>query len=250
MWNWADDWGVGDAHPMRLLSFAFPNDESSDVEPRNFRRLAQEVSECFDVQWYEVDGRAYYAIPSWEQHQRTEKKAKRKNPGPDQAVSFLYEEVAENPPPSVGSSAVELRTEEGRRKGEEGSRKGEVGTPAPAARVSEGDFNAAYAHWPKKVERKKSYEKFKQLVESGRCDLATLAADIVRFGDAYRAHVEKQFTPALNVWLNGERWTDDLPEPRQYRSSPPPQSRVAQNLNAYWEEFGDGSPGGMAALGS
>lgn len=250
MWNWADDWGVGDAHPMRLLSFAFPNDESSDIEPRNFRRLAKEVSECFDVQWYEVDGRAYYAIPSWEEHQRTEKKARRKNPGPDQALSFLYEEESENPPPSVGHSAVERRSEEGKGKGEEGSGKRETGNPTPMARVSESDFEAAYSHWPKKAEKKKSYEKFVRLIESGVCDLETLTADIIRFGDAYRAYSEKQYTPALVVWLNGERWTDDLPEPRQARSTPQPQSRAEQNLVAYWKEFGDDPAGGMAAIGS
>lgn len=121
MWNYADDWGIGDGHPMRLLSFAFPNDESSDVEPRNFRRLASEVAECFDVQWYEVDGRPYYAIPSWEDHQRTEKKAKRKNPPPDQANSWLYDAAAENPPHNSGLAA------DGRGKGEVGKGKWEEG---------------------------------------------------------------------------------------------------------------------------
>lgn len=122
MWNYADDWGIGDGHPLRLLSFAFPNDETSDVEPRNFRLLASEVAECFDVQWYEVDGRAFYMIPSWEAHQRTEKKAKRKNPTPDQAVSFLYGSASENPPLNRGLAS------DGKGKGEVGKGKWEQGT--------------------------------------------------------------------------------------------------------------------------
>lgn len=121
MWNYADDWGIGDGHPLRLLSFAFPNDETSDVEPRNFRRLASEVAECFDVQWYEIDGRAFYAIPSWEDHQRTEKKAKRRNPAPDQAVSFLYGSAAENPSLNRGLAS------DGKGKGEVGKGKWEEG---------------------------------------------------------------------------------------------------------------------------
>ncbi|MFF2054134.1 hypothetical protein ACFVU2_21185 [Leifsonia sp. NPDC058194] len=119
MWNWADDWGVGDANPRRLLGFAFPNDESSEVEPRNFRRLAEEVTSCFDVAWYSVGGREFYSIPSWEEHQRTEKKAKRSNPGPDQADCILYQRVAEIPTLNRGNR------HDGRGKGEVGSRKGE-----------------------------------------------------------------------------------------------------------------------------
>ena len=82
-------------------------------------------------------------------------------------------------------------------------------SPAPSVRVSEADFERAWAHWPKKVERKKSIEKFKQAAKQR--GLESLIADIIRFGDAYAASVEKQFVPALNVWLNGERWTDELP---------------------------------------
>lgn len=80
---------------------------------------------------------------------------------------------------------------------------------APAVRVSESDFESAWAHWPKKVERKKSFEKFKAAAKTR--GVAELVTDIIRFGDAYARTTERQYTPALNVWLNGERWTDDLP---------------------------------------
>jgi len=79
----------------------------------------------------------------------------------------------------------------------------------PAVRVSESDFESAWAHWPKKVERKKSFEKFKAAAKTR--GVTELVADIIRFGDAYARTTERQYTPALNVWLNGERWTDDLP---------------------------------------
>lgn len=135
MWNYADDWGIGDGHPLRLLSFAFPNDESSDVEPRNFRLLAAEVAECFDVQWYEVDGRAFYSIPSWEDHQRTEKKAKRKNPAPDQADSWLYETATENPPLNRGlASDGKGKGEVGKGKKEQGGNRGDTPPPTPTCK--------------------------------------------------------------------------------------------------------------------
>lgn len=230
MWNYADDWGIGDGHPLRLLSFAFPNDESSDVEPRNFRRLASEVAECFDVVWYEVDGRPFYAIPSWEDHQRTEKKARRKNPAPDQADSYLYEKVSENPPPNRGKAW------DGRGKGEEGNRKKEEGrrneeeASSPSAAVID-LFEEAYSHWPKKVKKTAALDRFKTAVK--KRDPNALAADIIRFGDAYAATTEKQFTPALDTWLLKERWTDDLPQQKNTTPTYQRPSRTDNEMAAF-----------------
>lgn len=84
-----------------------------------------------------------------------------------------------------------------------------ISTSAPAVLVTEHDFDEAWKHWPKKTERKKSLEKFKVIARRRGVDVLT--ADIRRFGEAYARTTERQFVPALNVWLNGERWTDDLP---------------------------------------
>ena len=80
---------------------------------------------------------------------------------------------------------------------------------APAVLVSESDFERAWDPWPKTVERKKSLDKFKAAAK--KRGVEALIADITRFGDAYARTTEKQYVPALNVWLNGERWTDELP---------------------------------------
>ncbi|TFD74714.1 hypothetical protein [Cryobacterium fucosi] len=131
MWNWADDWGVGDANPKRLVGFAFPNDD--DVSAADFPTLRDEVADCFDVQFYEVDGRQYYSIPSWDEHQRTERKAKRTNPGSDRADSPVITRESENPVESVGTSDAEPRKidrgNRGKGTGEEG--KGNVADIRP-----------------------------------------------------------------------------------------------------------------------
>lgn len=95
MWNWADDWGVGLAAPKPLIGFAFPNDD--EITTADFPTLAKEVAECFDVVFYRVLGRAYYSIPSWDKHQRTERKAKRLNPSPDEAESLMFTRESEQP---------------------------------------------------------------------------------------------------------------------------------------------------------
>ena len=83
-------------------------------------------------------------------------------------------------------------------------------------------FDAAYEAWPKKTEKKRSLAKFLQLTKSHDADW--LVDQIKRFGAAYRAHVERQFTPALSVWLNGERWTDELPSAEASKPSGPDDS--------------------------
>lgn len=71
-------------------------------------------------------------------------------------------------------------------------------------------FESAWKHWPKKVEKQPALDKF--ILKAKRFDPATLAGDIVRFGDAYAATTEKHFVPGLVTWLNRERWTDELPQ--------------------------------------
>lgn len=94
MWNWADDNGVGTANPRELLGFAFPNDD--DITVADLRRMLVEIRRAFGVVFYEVAGRPYYSIPSWEKHQKFDRRSKGKYPPPDEAESWLYED--ETPP--------------------------------------------------------------------------------------------------------------------------------------------------------
>jgi hypothetical protein len=80
MWNWADDYGIGDGNLPRLISFAFPGD---DVPAADLPQLSAEMSDRFGVVWFLHEGRPYYWIPSWEKHQRTEKKARQRVPFPE-----------------------------------------------------------------------------------------------------------------------------------------------------------------------
>lgn len=116
--------------------------------------------------------------------------------------------------------------------------------PLPASSELEAVFESAYSHWPKKTERAKSQKKFVQLAKKHGAEW--LAEQVVRFGDAYSATTEKQFVPALVVWLNGERWTDELPEAQQRGVQQ--MSKAAQNAQRFREEFGDGYTGSVPAL--
>lgn len=81
MWCWADDYGKGETNLNGLLGLAFP--ESDDLERKDVQRLCSEVQNACDVEFYIVEERAYYAIPSWDKHQKTQRQAKSDIPDPD-----------------------------------------------------------------------------------------------------------------------------------------------------------------------
>ena len=121
---------------------------------------------------------------------------------------------------------------------------------SPSSAALESAFDNAWEHWPKKTERVKALTKFKSACKTQSPD--ELAASIMQFGDAYAATTDKQFVPALGVWLNGQRWTDELPSARQ-DSSKQPMTKADQNAAAYFAIYGGGEDeraGSMAAIDS
>lgn len=78
----------------------------------------------------------------------------------------------------------------------------------------DGVFDTVWAVWPKKTEKKKSFEQFGRAVK--KLGAAEAARVVMLFGRAYAATTETRFVPALAVWLRNERWTDELPQPRQH----------------------------------
>ena len=87
MWNWADDYGRGTCEPRELMGFAFPHDDEMTVG--EFRRGLGGIHRVFGVKFYRVAGRSYYLIPTWDKHQKIDKRAKgSKYPSPEEGESF------------------------------------------------------------------------------------------------------------------------------------------------------------------
>jgi hypothetical protein len=212
MWNWADDWGIGVASPKQLVAFAFPNDD--DVSPADYPSLAKEVADCFGVVFYMVAERPYYCIPAWDKHPRTERKAVRVNPTPDMATSLMFTGKSEAPTlaaeePSLVKEERTPEREREREKEREGERERGLSLVATDRVDVVAIFNVAYDFWPKRVKREEALEKFRSVV---KVEPAQEIADAIqRFGTAYAATTQKQYVPALGVWLNQRRWSDELP---------------------------------------
>lgn len=96
----------------------------------------------------------------------------------------------------------------------------------------DGVFDSVYDSWPKKVERKQAKHRFALASRKHPGGVQGLADDVRRFAAAYRtAGVEKRFVPALGAWLNGERWTDELPtSPRQAPRTPQRQQKPLKTV--------------------
>ena len=73
----------------------------------------------------------------------------------------------------------------------------------------EGGFNLFWAEWPRLEGKKSAFTAWSKAVK--KAQPAVIIAAAKAFADSpYRP--EKQFIPYAATWLNGERWTDPLPE--------------------------------------
>ena len=81
MWCMADDWGVGSANLKEMAANAFPNDDQ--WTSKELPSLCKEVAVNYGVMFYSNRGRPYFQIPTWDEHQVTQRRAKRRFPAAD-----------------------------------------------------------------------------------------------------------------------------------------------------------------------
>ena len=220
MWNWADDYGVGTANGKALIGFAFPNDD--EITAKDFPTLRKEVADGFGVMFYEVEGRPYYAIPSWDKHQRTERKARRINPPPPEGVSAGQIVNEGTSAESVGTSDA-MHGSSGVGTGEQGNR-GTGEEPLLADKSADPDrFPEFWDAYGKKVKRADAEKKWAKAIRKADPDLIIAAA--ASYVAWERANNEGgRYIADPSTWLHGERWNDER------ASRPRPQSRVQQHL--------------------
>lgn len=133
MWNWADDAGRGTCNLLELRGFAFPYDEATeDVgTSEGFRRVVAEVRDHFEVTFYKVDGRPYYAIPTWKKHQRIERTAQARYPAPEEGEPWdpsPTDQRSDGTSDNLRPPATELATVSKEAPTTSGTGTGEVGT--------------------------------------------------------------------------------------------------------------------------
>ncbi|WP_458116986.1 hypothetical protein [Arthrobacter sp. D2-10] len=241
MWNWADDHGRGTANLKELEGFIFPNDDLAELSSGNtvhFREVVAEVSECFNVTFYTVSGRPFYQIPSWDSHQRNERRAAQsKYPGPDQADST-------GSPLTTGNAGVSANADSESRKlrdavaeiphtsdagtGEQGNRgTGEQNTSSPATpsrvRVPSGAFEVFWQEYPRKVGKAAAEKVFKrEALKHGADSIIEGARRLAQDPNL----PEAQFIPHASTWLGRGGWEDEPLPSRKPTGKPSTRERL------------------------
>lgn len=230
MWNWADDYGRGTLNLKELDGFIFPNDDvaelcvgtSDDSEGTSytFRRVVKEVVTAFGLKVYEVDRRTYFEIPSWSDHQRTERKAKSKFPAPSEGVDVTDQwklggvkevptSAKEVPTESVGSSDASEGSS-GIGTGEQGNR----GTGDKKTSSNRSSYPASFEEWyeiyPRHVGKADALKAWKAATKKvNRDDLNDATR---RWAQAYEASgKDPNYIPYPATWLRRGGWDDELP---------------------------------------
>jgi hypothetical protein len=194
-WGYLDDHGKGKDNPLLIKADCFPLDP--DITGDVIDGWMWTLSDAGVIARYEVDGVNFVQAVNWAEHQKPQHPTDDVLPSYDSDRASLRNSsciVHEERTPSLGLGLVKSGFESG------------IGcTPAELAALA----IQAYELWPKKVNRARAVEKFK--TAATKVGAHELLSSVHVFADAYRSTTEKQFIPGLDVWLNGERWTDELP---------------------------------------
>lgn len=82
LWNYCDDHGVGRLNERLITAALYPMDDPLESLERVSRGIS-ELSDAGRIALYEVDGRRYFHVTTWSEHQRVDNPGKSKLPKPD-----------------------------------------------------------------------------------------------------------------------------------------------------------------------
>lgn len=205
MWCWADDYGVGLTNLQSLAGFAFEHDDTSASEVQS---LLSEVQGSFGVVFYTVGGRYYYAIPSWDDHQKTQRKAARRNPGPDHPEACPDQRFNDLQGTSEWTQGTSVHpqgdVDPGKGKGT-GEKEQGKGNSAQARSDYSPEFDTFWATYPRKEAKRQAWKAWGKAIERATPEQITAGAR--RYADD--PNRSEQFTKHGATWLNADGWEDE-----------------------------------------
>jgi hypothetical protein len=80
IWTYVDDYGRGTDDPRLVKAAVFPLDDRISV--RDVAKIIDELAAACRLQRYEVDGRRYFVVVNWNEHQKIDRRSASKLPPP------------------------------------------------------------------------------------------------------------------------------------------------------------------------
>lgn len=272
MWGWADDYGVGTANPKELGGFAFPEEEH--IDSADIRRMLGEIRRVFGVVFYRVGSRPYYYIPSWEKHQRVDRRSKQRHPMPAAGEEYDPDPAdLRKPSPTVEGSThfhespprvpgnVRVGTEEQRNRGTKNiwpmNNASAVDAPlfgaVPTQRAPKPNpeddpkWLEFWKVYPRKQGRAEALKAWVKATKVSKADPDMLIGAARSYAERMnRQGVDQSKIKMGQGWLNNKRWEDEHPD-----NQPAPSQRQQQfagssrlrlvdshaNPDRYFEDF-------------
>ena len=195
LWTACDDYGRMDARPSILRAKLFPLKER--ITLKDIENALQKLADIGCVSLYEIDGKPYLYLPSWEVHQSIRaKRSKYPAPNSENAHEIICMQMQaddckcpRNPIQSESESESESNPN--------------------TSRASA--FDAFWVAYPKKVGKGAAEKAFSKLSPSLLPQMLS-AIDAQKQSDQWKKD-GGQFIPNPATWLNQRRWEDELPKP-------------------------------------
>ena len=211
LWTHADDEGrlIADARLIKAAVWPLDDRSAADIEID-----LKALTEASLMTHYEVDGRRYYAVRGWDEHQRINRPTKSRFPAPEDGVEVgLSSDDALFPPSSLSTHAHLSEPSPPERKGtgnrEQGKEQGkEQGTRKRSASDDDPSFAEFWSAYPRKTDKGHARAAWTKAMRT--VDSQTVVAAAAAFADfCVRDGTQPNYIPHPATWLNGERWSDE-----------------------------------------
>lgn len=228
MWCHADKAGRMEDRPKKIKAQILPYDDGVD-----FERVLEEYVAAGFIYRYQVDGKPYIQIRSFEKHQRPH------HTEPESTIPQMQGCNIPSAPSDNGETTVKQPSSDGEPPDVNGlgNRKGNRKVERAALALEFKDrFWPAYPRRDAKVDAEKAFTKAR-----GKVELEPMLAALER---QKRIWTDPKFVPYAATWLNGERWLDDAP-PSQTQTPVSSADQHAGRVKTYREtgywnaEWGD-----------
>lgn len=251
MWCWADDYGIGEANMLALRAFAFP--EEDHYLSKEIQSLCKEVADCYGVVFYTNKNRRFYEIPSWDEHQKTQRRAKGRNPSandPDSSPDQRFS-VREGTSESLQGTSERTQGKTPLGTGNIGTGNREQGTTSsePASQVptkKKPPYPPEFEHWWTTYPRRRNASKKDAAKQWAEATKTIDPAELLRLTASYAENPgvdDARYIPHPQKWLRDRRW-ESIDETNNHVNPEPTQQGVTAGalLASFYGDTGNGEP--------